>query len=61
MLLPLAAGGHSAGRFVEYHHLGDEGFDVPDMRQTAIFGQTAKVLVDIVLIIRLVIILRKEF
>ena len=47
---------------VEYHHLGDEGLDVSDVRQTAsLSASSAKVLVGVALIIGLVIILRKEF
>ena len=45
---------------VEYHHFGDEGLDVSDVRQTATCGERAKVLVGVALIIGLVIILRKE-
>ena len=48
-------------RLVEYHHFGDEGLDVSDVRQTTTRGERAKVLVGIAPIVRLVIILRKEF
>ena len=51
----------SACRLVEYHHLGDEGLDVSDVRQTASCSERAKVFFGIAPIIRLVIILRKEF
>ena len=46
---------------VEYHHLGDESFDISDVGQTTTYGERAKVLVDVARIIGLVIILRKEF
>ena len=65
MLIGLLLGarncGRSACRLVEYHHLGDEGLDVSDVRQTATSGERAKILVGVAPIIRLVIILRKEF
>ena len=44
-----------------YHHLGHEDLDVSDVRQTATYGERAKVLVGVAHIIGLVIILRKEF
>jgi hypothetical protein len=46
---------------VEYHHFGDEGLEVSDVRQTTSCGERAKVFFGIAPIIRLVIILRKEF
>ena len=56
---PEIKSGHSW--LVEYHHLGDEGLDVSDVRQTASRSERAKVFFGIAPIIRLVIILRKEF
>ena len=41
--------------------IGDEDLDVSDVRQTATYGERAKVLVGVAHIIGLVIILRKEF
>jgi hypothetical protein len=45
---------------VEYHHFGDEGLDVSDVPQTASSCERPKVFFGIALIIRLMIILRKE-
>ena len=56
---PEVKSGHSW--LVEYHHLGDEGLDVSDVRQTASCSERAKVFFGVAPIIRLVIILRKEF
>jgi len=61
LLLGVRICGRSACRLVEYHHLGDEDLDVSDVRQTATYGERAKVLVGVAHIIGLVIILRKEF
>ena len=46
---------------VEYRHFGDEGLEVSDVRQATSCGERAKVFFGIAPIIRLVIILRKEF
>ena len=50
-----------ASSLVKYHHFGDEGLDVSDVRQTTTCSERAKVLVRVAHIIGLVIILRKEF